>query len=89
MTISVYTNSYKISPMYFTARWKSSVPASCHSCSCGCSAIIPLDTSASPGLNLRKQLNFNPPQSALGAPKPPAEAQSETLCQPQMSENIL
>lgn len=60
MTISVYTNSYEISPTYFTARWKSSVPASCHSCSCGCSAIIPLDTSASPGLNLRKQLNFNP-----------------------------
>lgn len=59
MTISVYTNSYNISPTKLLVRWKINVPASHHSYLCGCSLIIPLNTSASPGLNLGKQLNFN------------------------------
>ena len=59
MTVSVYTNGYKISPTNLSVRWKSSVPARRHSYSRGCSLIIPLNTSASWGLNLRKELNFN------------------------------
>lgn len=59
MTISVYTNGYNISPTKLTVKWESNVPASHHSYSCGHSLIILLNTSASPGLNLETQLNFN------------------------------
>lgn len=68
--------------------WTSHVPASHHSYLCGYSLITPFSTSAWPGLNLGKQLNFNSLNLFWG-PQNLLLKLGETLCQPQMSENFL
>lgn len=88
MAMSVYTSSHNITPTNLTVRWTSNVPASRHSYLCGYSLIIPFATSARPGLNLGKQLNFNSLDLFWG-PQNLLLKLGETLCQPQTSENFL